>query len=399
MSVNGLYGNGPILIPSNKFLDSVRKYANDRQREQIESSVYSINYKLNIVRHNAGLIHNLQAEDFEKHREGKFKAEELPRIISYLTRCEFRVRNFDDYSLFLMFFLEAITTASFSLLDACASLLNEIYDLEIVEDKISYLEVCNRLKESFGADDLLVQTLEKYLTDNVKSVSWLKPLQAIKDAIKLRRVTDICIHNKTTPLINVPSTHTLLLRSTFFNPNRQDVAIQVFMEECFIGLEGMVIELYEQLRSNLEKDMDIPLYGSTQQRDDHEMALDIVATKGQQFDPTIHSHASNHHTSFTRLNHNSITDIRDLLITAGINDDHKIQVLLGGIDPLYISSIPTGSNLKARIQTILDDMNRAEKLENGEVPLEIFLANAISFIKPQSQAKELQTYLDQLHNK
>lgn len=401
MSINGLYGNGPILVPSRNFMDSVRNYATDRQKELIESSVFSINSKLNIIRHNAGLICDFRAEDFEKHKEGKFRPEELPRTISYLRRCEFRIGNFDDYLLFLMFFLESITTASFSLLDGCGSLLNEMYGLQIDEDKINYDEVYMELQTRFGSNNPLVMFLEKYSADNLARVTWIKPLRAIKGAMKNPRTTDVCTHDKKTNLRNTVSSHTLLLKSNFFENTKQDVVIQEFVEECFNGLEEMVTELYEQLRLNLEKEREIPLYGEIQERVNEDLALSDVLHERKH---TIMESTFDQSASTSRIrskdifNREDLSKIHQLLIYGNITNNSAIESLLMGMNREYSASLPSDGDPKSRLSNILNQLNRTEQLVDGELPMETLLVNAVRSISPQIQATELKLYLNRLRD-
>jgi hypothetical protein len=259
MALHGLYGNGPILFLGTPFLNAVRDYAlNPRQQERIMSSVYSMDHKLNVIRYNTALIQELEAEDFEKHREQRFNPNELPRIATYQQRCEFRIHDFDDYLLFLTLFLESFTAASFSLLDVCGFLLNDIYDLQIIEDKMSYVKAVEELENRKGSTDPLYQFLMQYRPGNENSVKWIKPLKQIRNAMTHRNITDVCKHVKQSRWW-FPPTHELHLDDSFFNQG-QNVVVKQFAQECFEGLEEFVTELYKRLRIALETDQQIPLY-------------------------------------------------------------------------------------------------------------------------------------------
>ncbi|MCI0564901.1 MAG: hypothetical protein L0332_31875 [Chloroflexi bacterium] len=268
MAANGLYGNGPILKLSSPFLHAVETYASSpRQREDIENSVYSIDHKLNIVRYNAGLIQEMNAEDFRKHRYKLFDTTDLPRTAQYKQRCIFRMHDYDDYVLFLTFFLEAMTGASFSLLDVCGHLLKDMYDLNLPRTEVTSSGKSRSIQISFAnvTDDLQTRAtttynfLMQYRPGNPSSVLWIKPLKDIRNATTHQQITRICRYVEDSSLHFSPDLQELRLNQDFFTPPR-DVVLKEFVEECFNGLEDFVTELYDRLRQALETDHTIPLY-------------------------------------------------------------------------------------------------------------------------------------------
>lgn len=267
MAVNGLYGNGPILKLSSPFLTAVEQYANSRQKTTIENSVRSLDHKLNIVRYNVGLVQEMGAEDFKKHRDQLFSTTDLPRTVQYQQRCTFRVHDYDDYVLFLTFFLEALTAASFSLFDVCGHLLKEMYDLNLPrtetsssgrrrEIKTSYINVVRELDTRSPS---LSTFLRLYIPDEPNMVSWIKPLKRIRNATTHQQITRICRYVEDSSLHFHPDIQELRLSQDFFDPP-QEVVLKIFAVECFNGLEDFVTELYERLRQALETDRTIPLY-------------------------------------------------------------------------------------------------------------------------------------------
>lgn len=267
MAINGLNGNGPILKLSTSFLSTVELYANSRQKPVIENSVRSLDHKLNVVRYNAGLIQEMNAEDFKKHRDKLFSDMDLPRMVQYQQRCAFKVHDYDDYVLFLTFFLEAMTAASFSLFDVCGHLLKEMYNLSLPRTeptpsgrrrdiKISYINVVHDLETRSPA---LFAFLRRYLPDDPNMVSWIKPLKRIRNATTHEQITRICRYVEDSSLHFHPDVQELRLNQHFFDPP-QEVALKIFAEECFNELEDFVTELYEKLRQTLDTDKSIPLY-------------------------------------------------------------------------------------------------------------------------------------------
>lgn len=257
MAVYGLYGNGPVLKLSAPFLDAVATYANTpRQQEAIENSVYSLDHKLNIVRYNAGLIQEMSADDFKKHRDGLFNTSDLPRTADYKGRCIFKVHDHDEYILFLTFFMEAFTAASFSLLDVCGSLLNDMYDLGFPADDVSFVKATNKLQTR---KPIMYDFLTRYRPGSSSRVPWIQPLKEIRNATTHQQITRICHYVEDSSLHFRPDVQELKLYEKFFSP-RRDVVLKAFAEECFNGLEDFVTELYDRLRQALETDRSIPLY-------------------------------------------------------------------------------------------------------------------------------------------
>src|SRR4051812_24367943 len=76
------------------------------------------------------------------------------------------------------------------------------------------------------------------------------------------------------------------------------------------------------------------------------------------------------------LTNDEIFEIAEALIVSGIDTGVLRGVLFQGIDPMFKMSIPSGLPPGAQVAADLGFMNMAERLANGDVPLQIYLGNA-----------------------
>lgn len=60
--------------------------------------------------------------------------------------------------------------------------------------------------------------------------------------------------------------------------------------------------------------------------------------------------------------------------------------LLAGVDPAFVQSIPLGPNPLSQLLLDLDILNHTGRLEDGNVPLETWLLNAIALLRPRAEA-------------
>lgn len=74
--------------------------------------------------------------------------------------------------------------------------------------------------------------------------------------------------------------------------------------------------------------------------------------------------------------------LRRVVIAAGL-DRHA---LLGGLAPTFAQSLHTSSNPAAQVCMDLDELNRTPTLEDGILPLRIWLENAVDLLGPRSEA-------------
>jgi hypothetical protein len=94
--------------------------------------------------------------------------------------------------------------------------------------------------------------------------------------------------------------------------------------------------------------------------------------------------------------HRDALEIIDILIAAGFANAEKQPVLFFGMDPEFLAGLPTAGAPADRLRTTFDILNRTSALVTGELPMETFLANAVSASLPLIQSSELSRYLERL---
>jgi formylglycine-generating enzyme required for sulfatase activity len=76
-----------------------------------------------------------------------------------------------------------------------------------------------------------------------------------------------------------------------------------------------------------------------------------------------------------------INNLVQALVEAAMATRDVRESLLAGIHPGYVSTLPERQNIQHQLRSDLDHMNRVDSLERGEVPLKIWLANALHSLK------------------
>ena len=260
MALSGLHRTETILVPSNAelLLTKINDLATDRQKRtlvgNIEKSMISIEHKLNIVRYNAGLIQNLNEEDYLRFRYHHLYSNTttLSADVSYKDRCQFTMTDIKEYRLFFTFFVETFAAAAFSLLDVCAYLLKDLYDLQFTDNNGNRRNVSfiNALKEpKLRSSRTIFNLLTAYKPNQSNSVTWIKPLKEIRNKTTHGIITDICrLPPDPGNLYDPLQLHEFLIYEEFFPNQTDETKLKDFVEECFDGLENFVEEFYDILR-------------------------------------------------------------------------------------------------------------------------------------------------------
>jgi hypothetical protein len=95
---------------------------------------------------------------------------------------------------------------------------------------------------------------------------------------------------------------------------------------------------------------------------------------------------------------NELYTMRDLLIKAGFGHPDKQQGLFIAMNTTYTASLPSQGLPDIRLLTVLDSMNRTERLTDGELPFETFLFNAVQNSRPLPESAKLEAYLEKLRD-
>ncbi len=271
MTLRGLHSKETILVPTNAepLLAKINDVASSRQKRRlvkdIEKSMLSIEHKLNIVRYNAGLIQDLNTEDYLRfrHRGLYTSMGDLSANASYKERCRFTMTDIKEYRLFFTFFVETFAAAAFSLLDVCAYLLKHLYDLQFVDNKgkprnVTYV---NALKEPKLCSTAIHNFLTAYKPGESNSVPWIEPLKGIRNKTTHSIITDICrLSPDSENLYDPPKQQEFLIYKEFFPAGQTDeTKLKEFVEECFDGLEEFVEKLYDELRKEVASAKALPL--------------------------------------------------------------------------------------------------------------------------------------------
>lgn len=274
MALHGLSGIDTVIIPTNAkpLLKAVSQVATSRQKRtlvrEVEKSMVSIEHKLNIVRYNAGLIQNMNEEDYLRFRHRHLYPPDIdvpPATANFKDRCLFTMTDIKEYRLFFTFFVETFAASAFSLLDVCAYLLKDLYYLQFVDGSGNPRNVSfvNAMKEpKIRNNNALYRFLSKYRPKQTHSVDWIEPLKNIRNTTTHSPITDVCRlppdsddGNLYTPVV----VGDFLLYDSFFQPPVSEPKLKEFVEKCFDGLEEFVEELYDQLRQEVEKHGFLPV--------------------------------------------------------------------------------------------------------------------------------------------
>lgn len=263
MALKGLAGDDTVLIPTNAepFLVAVKHVATDRQSRtlvvDLEKSVISIEHKLNIARYTAGLIQDMNEEDFLRFRYHYLLNGTHTTDASYKGRCLFTMTDWKEYLLFLTFFLEAFAAAAFSLFDVFGHLMNDLYSLQLSDRDASFHNVVNHSR-ILGSS--IYAFLSSYVPREPAALPWITPLKDVRNVSTHRSITDICrFPSDDGNLFNPPRRPDFVMDRGFFQNQGGDKHLKEFVEECFDGLEEFVEDIYDRLRQEVENNGFLPL--------------------------------------------------------------------------------------------------------------------------------------------
>lgn len=255
MTLKGLAGDDTVLIPDNvePFLKAINQVASDRQSRtlvvNLEKSTISIEHKLNIARYTAGLIQDMNEEDFLRFRYHYLLNGTHTTDASYKGRCLFTMTDWKEYLLFLTFFLEAFAAAAFSLFDVFGLLINDLYGLQLGHRQTSFHNAVNHSRMQGSAINTF---LSSYIPRQPATLSWVTPLKDIRNVSTHRSITDICrFPSDDGNLYTPPKRPDFLMDEAFFQNQGGDKHLKEFVEECFDGLEQFVDETYDKLTNEI----------------------------------------------------------------------------------------------------------------------------------------------------
>ena len=72
------------------------------------------------------------------------------------------------------------------------------------------------------------------------------------------------------------------------------------------------------------------------------------------------------------------------------------NALLSGLDPGYTQGLPTALSSGAQLLMDLDELNRARELQDGILPLRIWLENAAVLLGPRDEGALIRSALEQI---
>lgn len=82
--------------------------------------------------------------------------------------------------------------------------------------------------------------------------------------------------------------------------------------------------------------------------------------------------------AFEYLTQSELTEVRNAVQSLGLNTDGNLDALAAGINPAFIGMAMVGPNPNAKLLTVTARMNTTRNLVSGQIPLSIWLTNAIS---------------------
>lgn len=94
-----------------------------------------------------------------------------------------------------------------------------------------------------------------------------------------------------------------------------------------------------------------------------------------------------------------IRTVVNAMIVGGISLPADRGVLYQFIDPRYVAVLPPGSTSAAQIMSDVGHMNRVERLANGDIPLQIYLENALFLTGVPEAQKTIRLILDTVNHR
>jgi hypothetical protein len=265
MARYGLDTPHPIIYVESEqiFWDEVRKYTHERHdrdlRQNIRGTIESVRHKLNIVRYSAGLIQTLSEDDYAELKTPLFPSRPQVSTAKYQDRCTFEMHNQNEYRLFLTLFVENFSAASFSLFDVCGYLIRHMFSQPTNVTKINYWNSVELIQGYPTTYEFLCRykTTYKNVTP-LNQVSWIDPLNELRNRMTHRPITDI-FHENRSKSIYSPTIESFLLDRAIFGNQQQDEELKAFVKTCFDGLEDFVSQLYECLIFEIQIAQAVPI--------------------------------------------------------------------------------------------------------------------------------------------
>jgi len=254
----GLDGNGLVLLPRLSFHSRLTALVPasipERKLKAIEPYIYSIDQKLNATRYSAGLLRSVQPDDYGKHYNSSVSGGHSSQT-EYVGRCVYYAKDWEQYALSLLFFIDTFSAAAFSLFDNSGHLIKELYNLPITPDRVNFYEVTNEIKTK--SPNFYTKFFAQYRLDEASMCKdWFKFLKKLRNHMTHVEVTDIV--RLDTPMRPHPQ-EIFLRKDPISSPN--DLVLKQFVEDCFNGLEEYVEQLYDKLAQQAENENSLPLTG------------------------------------------------------------------------------------------------------------------------------------------
>src|SRR5262245_9259503 len=93
------------------------------------------------------------------------------------------------------------------------------------------------------------------------------------------------------------------------------------------------------------------------------------------------------------LSHEDILRLGEAVISAGLDR----RVLLAGLSASFVAHLPSAAVPSAQILSDLDILNNAASLDDGTVPLQVWLQNAIALSPTRPEAAVFRAVLERTH--
>src|SRR6266446_5558693 len=273
ISLRGINCPDRILVPqtASDLLNEIQAITNPRQKDsivpEIQKSMISIQHKLNIAMYQAVLIRSLRIDDYTSFElyPGKLPSSNVTYKI-----CTYSMLNKDEYLLVLTFFIETFAATVFSLFDVSGSLINRLYQLNLKEKDVTFINAIEELQKQSRIDpnDDVLRLLFSYYSGKkepaysgstpLRDVTWMKPMKEVRNRTTHRPITDVCDFIRrgdvySTLYQGIPETDFFLDRDI-----SQSTRLFDFVKEVFEGVELFVEELYSYLGQATQRSGSLP---------------------------------------------------------------------------------------------------------------------------------------------